>query len=229
MIKIDRASIQKENILRNSFILFKKNGYNKTTTREIALASGINKGLLHYYYKQKEDIIFEMYNNLLSGLFDFVDFKYKDKVSGLTYYAVLNILFFRTISSRSYFLDTLSEIMLYRNLTRIKIEKSVESSYKIIKDYNIPITEYQLFLAITVAVGAEAELLLSIKDGKLKMTYDKLATTINKLLFTMLKIGEREIKSINEESKVIADNIDINDILDYLKNKYAWLKDEIVL
>ena len=187
VIKIDRASIQKENILRNAFILFKENGYNKTTTREIAAASGINKGLLHYYYKQKEEIIFEMYNNLLSGLYDFIDLEYKEKISGFTYYAVINILFFRTISSKTYFIDTLSEIMLYRNLTKIKIEKSVESCYKIIKDYDIPITEYQLFLAITVAVGAEAELLLSIKDGKLKMTYDKLGTTINKLLFTMLK------------------------------------------
>lgn len=227
VIKIDRASIQKENILRNSFLLFKENGYNKTTTREIAHASGINKGLLHYYYKQKEEIIFEMYNNLLSGLYDFIDLEYKDKVNGFTYYAVINILFFRTISSRSYFIETLSEILFYRNLTKIKIEKSAELCYEIIKDFKIPITEYQLFLAITVAVGAEAELLLSIKDGKLKMTYDKLATTINKLLFTMLKINEKEIKNINEESKKIADNIDVSDILAYLKSKYAWLKDEI--
>ncbi len=225
VIEINRASIQKENILKSSFILFKDNGYSKTTTREISSASGINKGLLHYYYKQKEDIILEMYADILTGLKDFVDCNYLVKINGLTYYATLNILFFRIINSKSYFIDILSEMMMYRTLTKTKIEKSVEICYKIIEDYNIPITKYQLNLALTVAVGAEAELILSIKDKKIKMTYDKLATILNKLLFTMIKINENEIKNINEESIKIANNIKTDDILSYLKRNYAWFKD----
>lgn len=224
VIKIDRATIQKENILINSFKLFKEKGYEKTTTREIATASGINKGLLHYYYKQKEDIIIEMYTDILNGLFNFVDNHHDERIKGFTYYAVLNILFFRTMTSKSYFIDILSEMMINRNLTKIKIEKSTDSCYRIIENFNIPINKYKMSLAVTVAVGAEAELLLSIKDKKIKMTYDKLATTINKILFTMLKISEKEIKNINTESKEIADNISIDDIILFLKQNYAWIQ-----
>lgn len=225
VIKIDRGTIQKKNILNNSFNLFKEKGYSKTTTREIANASGINKGLLHYYYRQKEDIIIEMYTDILTGLYDFIDNNHNEKIKGFTYYAVLNILFFRTMTSTSYFIDILSEMTLNRNLTKIKIEKTTDSCYRIIENFNLPITKYQFMLAIIVAVGAEAELLISMKDEKIKMTYDKLATTINKLVLTMLKISEKDIKNINVESVEIANSIRIDDIKIFLKRNYAWIQD----
>ncbi|WP_313162666.1 TetR/AcrR family transcriptional regulator [Sedimentibacter sp.] len=225
VIEISRAFIKKENILKNSFMLFRDNGYSKTTTREIASASCINKGLLHYYYKQKEDIILEMFTDILTGIKNYLDCNYKDKIDGLTYYATLNILFMRTMNSKQYFSDMLYEMMMCRTLTKIKIAKTVDICYDIITDYNIPITKYQLNLAVIAAVGAEAELILSMKEKKIKMTYDKLATTINKLLFTMLKISENEIKITNEESTKIADTIDPEDILLYLKQNYTWLQD----
>lgn len=225
VIKIDRASIQKNNILKSSFTLFKQKGYNNTTTREIALASEIKKGLLHYYYNQKEDIIIEMYDSILTSLNNFVDRECSVDIKGCTYYAVLNVLYFRLMSSKTYLADLLSEIMLLHNLTQIKIEKSVKSCFRIIKKYNMQFTEYQLFLATIVATGAEAELLSNIKSRNIKMTYDKLATTVNKLLFTMLKISENDIKKINEEALTIADNIDINSVLDYLKTNNSWLED----
>lgn len=224
VIKIDRASIQKNNILKNSFSLFKDNGYNNTTTREIAQACEIRKGLLHYYYNQKEDIIIEMYDSILTTLNNFVDRECIHNIKGCTYYAVLNILYYRIMSSKTYLADLLSEIMILRNLTQVKIEKSVKSCFRIIKKYNLPFTEYQLFLATIVATGAESELLSNIKNKNIKMTYDKLATTINKLLFTMLKISENDIKSINEEALEIANNIDINKVLDYLKANNSWLE-----
>lgn len=224
VIKIDRASIQKNNILKNSFALFKKNGYKNTTTREIAQASGIRKGLLHYYYNQKEDIIIEIYDNILTCLNNLVDREHSRSINGCTYYAVLNILYFRLMASRPYLTDLLSEMMLSHNLTQIKIEKSVKSCFRIIQKYKLEITEYQLFLATIVAAGAEAELLSNIRQKKIKMTYDKLATTINKILFTMLKINENEIKTSNEEALKFADNIDIDYVLDYIKANNSWFE-----
>jgi AcrR family transcriptional regulator len=224
VIKIDRASFQRKNILKNSFDLFKSKGYNNTTTREIAQASGIRKGLLHYYYNQKEDIIIEIYDNILTSLNNLVDREHSDKINGCTYYAVLNILYFRTMSSRPYLTDLLSEMMLSHNLTQIKIEKSVKSCFRIIQKYKLDITEYQLFLATIVAAGAEAELLSNIRHKKVKMTYDKLATTINKILFTMLKISENDIKISNDEALKFADSINIDNVIDYIKENNSWLE-----
>lgn len=165
-----------------------------------------------------------MYNDLLNGLYSYVENEYSSKVDGFTYYAVVNNLFFKTISSRPYLISNLSDIILNRNLTRIKTEKSADLCYKIFNDFDIPITEYKLYLAVTVALGAETELILNINDGKLKMTYDKLAKTTNKLLFTMLKIKESEIKVIISDSTKISDTINVDLILEYLISSYSWLQ-----
>lgn len=224
VIKIDRASFQRKNILKTSFDLFKNKGYNNTTTREIAQASGIRKGLLHYYYNQKEDIIIEIYDNILTSLNNLVNREYSDKINGCTYYAVLNILYFRTMSSRPYLTDLLSEMMLSHNLTQIKIEKSVKSCFSIIQKYKIEVTEYQFFLATIVASGAEAELLSNIRQKKIKMTYDKLATTVNKILFTMLKISDKDIKKSNDDAMKFANNINIDFVLDYIRENNSCLE-----
>lgn len=146
--------MQSENILRNAYKLFKEKGYKKTTTREISEASDINKGLLHYYYNKKEDIIFEMYSAFLNSINDFIDSKNVCKGDAFLYYATFNIIFFRTVTSREYFIKILNEIVEYRDLTRLKIEKSTEMLYGFLKDLEADMMEYHLLLAITVAVGA---------------------------------------------------------------------------
>lgn len=225
MIFIEDRTRQNKNILKNAYRLFKEKGYKSTTTREISQASDINKGLLHYYYKKKEDIIFDLYSDFLNGINDFVDKDERCKNNAFLYYAVFNIIFFRTVQSRKYFIDILDEIVQYRNLTRLKIEKSTQMIYSFIKELEMDINEYHLLLAITVAVGAEAELLLSVNDGRIKMTYDKVATTINKLLLTMLKVSEKEVAKINHEALAINDSIDVEEILQHLKESNSWLQE----
>ena len=97
--------------------------------------------------------------------------------------------------------------------------------YEFLKEHGYRDREYPLLLAVTVAVGAEAELVLSINEGKVKMTYDKLAATMNKLLFTMLKISEKEIREIIDRAMEIADSIDINDLLKHLETNIKWLQE----
>jgi TetR/AcrR family transcriptional regulator, cholesterol catabolism regulator len=46
-----------KDIVMKAASLFYKNGYAKTSTREIAEAAGISKGLLYYYINSKEDFL----------------------------------------------------------------------------------------------------------------------------------------------------------------------------
>lgn len=47
-------------ILNNSIKLFVKNGYNKTTVRDIARQSGITVGTLYHYFSSKKDILHQL-------------------------------------------------------------------------------------------------------------------------------------------------------------------------
>lgn len=166
-----------------------------------------------------------MYSDLLNCINEFLSKEENCNSDAFLYYAVFNIVFFRTVSSKKYFIELLAEIVQYRNLTKLKIEKSTEMLYEFLKEHGYRDREYPLLLAVTVAVGAEAELVLSINEGKVKMTYDKLAATMNKLLFTMLKISEKEIREIIDRAMEIADSIDINDLLKHLETNIKWLQE----
>jgi AcrR family transcriptional regulator len=56
----------KERILRASSRLFSEKGYDAARVSEIAHEAGVNKALIYYYFKNKEDIL----NTLLSSLND---------------------------------------------------------------------------------------------------------------------------------------------------------------
>jgi len=52
------VSVRREQIVRAATALFLQNGYHKTTTREIARASGFGTGTLYEYVQCKEDILY---------------------------------------------------------------------------------------------------------------------------------------------------------------------------
>src|SRR5690625_1455727 len=49
---------RRDQIVKAAISLFKNKGFHKTTTREIAKASGFSIGTLYEYIRQKEDILF---------------------------------------------------------------------------------------------------------------------------------------------------------------------------
>ena len=54
----ERIRERRKQIVRASVELFIKKGFHKTTTREIAKASGLSNGALYEYVKSKEDILY---------------------------------------------------------------------------------------------------------------------------------------------------------------------------
>ncbi len=60
------AEATKAKIIQNAMLLFAKNGYDAATADEIAKASGVNKAMIFYYYKNKAGL----YSAVMSDLFD---------------------------------------------------------------------------------------------------------------------------------------------------------------
>jgi len=55
----------KEKILRTSVELFSSKGFDSTSVDEIARKAGVNKALIYYYFKSKEDILDQIVHSLL--------------------------------------------------------------------------------------------------------------------------------------------------------------------
>ncbi|KGR77898.1 TetR/AcrR family transcriptional regulator [Ureibacillus manganicus] len=61
-----RAKKKREEILKSAIAIVNKKGYEGTTMEEIAAALLMTKGSLYYYFKNKDDLIFQCHNFVLS-------------------------------------------------------------------------------------------------------------------------------------------------------------------
>jgi len=60
----DERSINKEKILKAAVEVFLKNGYQRTTIREISTKSKLSTGTIYFYFKNKEEILKEVINKI---------------------------------------------------------------------------------------------------------------------------------------------------------------------
>lgn len=61
---------RKEDIIKKSTILFFEQGYNNTTTRELAIAAGLSNAGIYYHFEGKEDILFHILNGSVTHLLE---------------------------------------------------------------------------------------------------------------------------------------------------------------
>lgn len=63
------GEITKRNILATAEKLFAEKGYDGTGIQDIATAAGINKALIYYHFKNKQDIIDSLFQQTLDEMF----------------------------------------------------------------------------------------------------------------------------------------------------------------
>jgi len=62
--KNDLINLRRSQLIRAAYKVVGEKGYSDFTTKDIAEEAGLSNGLLHYYFKNKEDLLF----NLLRGM-----------------------------------------------------------------------------------------------------------------------------------------------------------------
>jgi AcrR family transcriptional regulator len=72
MTQVAPASIP-EKLMRVSVELFAEHGYAQTSVQQIVDAAGVTKGALYHYFKSKDDLLFDIYDRLLSMQRDHLD------------------------------------------------------------------------------------------------------------------------------------------------------------
>src|SRR5690625_2782206 len=60
---------RRKQIIKASMTLFKEKGYHRTTTREIANASGFSIGTLYEYIRTKEDVLYLVFESINDSVY----------------------------------------------------------------------------------------------------------------------------------------------------------------
>jgi AcrR family transcriptional regulator len=62
----DRTAAIPTKLMRVSVELFAEQGYAQTSVQQIVDAAGVTKGAMYHYFKSKDDLLFDIYDRLLS-------------------------------------------------------------------------------------------------------------------------------------------------------------------
>ncbi len=110
-----RKSIQQERrlqILKGLNRCLLKKPYRETTIKDIAAETGINHGMLHYYYRDKEDILLNFVEYILGKYKqEFLTWIEKQDFSGLSEKDILGELF-RYLNEKITLNINLSKVMM---------------------------------------------------------------------------------------------------------------------
>src|SRR5690625_2461884 len=106
---------RRNQIIKASITLFKQKGFHRTTTREIAKASGFSIGTLYEYIRTKEDVLFLVYESINHSVYEHLKHAIKKEESSS--HQLINII-------DSYFrlMDDMQEevIILYQELKSLQ-------------------------------------------------------------------------------------------------------------
>jgi AcrR family transcriptional regulator len=64
--EVMRTTNVQDQVLRAALDLFSKQGYATTSVQEIVAAAGVTKGAMYHYFAAKDDLLFAIYDRLLS-------------------------------------------------------------------------------------------------------------------------------------------------------------------
>lgn len=188
-----------EKVLHEALTLFFEKGYDKTTTREIAERSGIERGHLYYYYKKKEDLLFGWYTQFLRIIQEAVAEKYQDEKNGYVLILLSDWLYYQVIHREKRFLKLLATILENRKLTKLKIDNTYNEYQRLLDERNTTYDSRELYIETCILIGAEVELFLRMMEPESDMSYDEFVERILKIHLKTFNLSKENEQNIFEE------------------------------
>lgn len=207
----------REKILHQSFLLFLEKGYEATTTREIAAASEIERGVLHYHFNKKQDILFELYRQFFSFLYDSIAEQFLGE-ENVVHIIMSDLLLYRILLTRDSLSRMLVSMMRNRDLTKGKI---TETSKVLDKTY-LGVDYEKIKLALSIAIGAEVELLLQKIDKEIDISLEELAWWVSGLSLSVLGFSSVDFDKYYERAIECAKLFDEKAFAKRMEENIGW-------
>lgn len=187
------AEEKRNKILDAAIELFLEKGYSKTTTREIAEASGMERGHLYYYYRKKEDILFDWYMRLLTRIDDAVMEKYGKIDDPYLLVSIFDVVFYRYFFGDSKRTELFVSVLSNRHLCRMKADKTCEFYQKLFESSGADISEEDTRQLLSVIIGTEGELIYDKENGAITLDYEQIIDKIIDLQLYLFGFGRDKI------------------------------------
>lgn len=210
MTQFNSKPTMRKKILEEATLLFYENGYSNTTIKQIACNCNISKGLVNYHYPSKEEIAFEIYDNVTN------EHKYAVQSKMFIKYHDVNPIISQAIIDRLSLQHMKNDHHFYRffkEVSPLRLGKRSEGIYhykQLIQDSRLSINykSSELQLIAATSLGAVTSLIIAYFDGNINCSYDEFENYRVEFRFNLLNLDKKKIKQIVEESKEMYTELD---------------------
>jgi len=199
----------KQNIYLTAKNLFYEIGYQKTTIRLISEHANVPIGLTNYHFKNKENIVKQIYAEYIDNILKFIDAEIGDKLDSFLLRQITSLrIYYNNIlidKNNSHFVITNSNFeMLYNRVDvayqRILDENNITLPREILKSY------------IIAEFGARHELLLRYYSKELDLSIQGLVDTISCIAPRLFEVDQKIVGNALNESLILYNSIDASGI-----------------
>lgn len=211
----DKGIETKKTIFTLSKKLFYELGYQKTTMRLIAKEANIPIGLISYYFKSKENIIYEIYADYIKNIFAVIDEATNGNINSILLRQIVGLrIYYQNILGNKQASKFNYELTIKQSNYTILFNDVKKTYLKILDEFNVYISKEECDAYIIAEFGARQELLLSYYRGEMELSIQDLVSIIASIAPRLFQIDYNIINSHLFKSLSIYKGLDINKVND---------------
>lgn len=206
VITMNKHNDTQMKILQEAKKIYYDVGYTSATFQQIAKKSGTSRSLINYYYPKKQDILIDILHIYLQNIFTYL-------AERQTYSALMMYMLSFTIFLKSMFVSEKTIAFHVDVLQRNDRDLSPYQNYHLLfgniaNEYDLELTQEQLFYKEISIFGATSEIILSYMNGNLNIDEDTLIETTLRHTCDLLRVKNRDINDALDNLWVEYDKLD---------------------
>ena len=219
MANYETGIITKNKILDAFRELFYKQGYKKTTYVDILKLTGINQGLITYYFKSKRAVAGQIHTAFRIQIKETVENYLASQ--GIDYDLRIATALEQIIYSRIKFADESLKRFIYEiSIEGLFIEYEITGLRSFwdmhVKAYNLPLSESEIRMIQVRNSSLTWGITTKMIEGYLDITVDEYAELRVRLMYQSMGLSEPQIDEILEKSYEIYNQMDVK-LEDYFR------------
>ena len=212
-MELDNKDDIRNIVIKEASRLFIKQGYTKTTIRQIADVCNLGRGHLYYYFKKKGDIVLYLYKNLIEQIYSYISKTQDETIDPLINYAITQYIYIKVIATNNALFRMYIEASEIDSVRKQYIEILKEILKEKLKELNYNFNESDINLSIIIGSAGEDELLRRFYNAEILLSLDEIIESTIKTRLLLLNISHEKVSKIISKCKEKVSEIEINEII----------------
>lgn len=199
-------------IIEEASKLFIKQGYKKTTIRQIAEVCNLGRGHLYYYFKKKEEIVLYLYKYLIEKIYTHISKPSNKSIDPLLSYAITQYIYIKVIVTNDAFFRMYIEASEIDSVRKEYLKTLGDILKSNLSELNFNFKKEDINLSIMIGSAGEDELLRRFYKNDIDLNLDQIIESTIKTRLLLLNISHEKVNDIILKTKKETKNMNIYEI-----------------